>query len=254
MDLRCGLPDRAGTFAHAVRRGLLTRSRSTDSHPAELPKQKNAKTIAVLDATAIEQLVAAGTSPRWRAALALAGYGGLRLGELRGLRWRDVDRKAGTVTVRRSLLPDGTAKAPKTNAGTRVVPMLPALRRRLVSLELKSPHTDASDYVVATAEGEPVQERNLRRALEDAKTAAKLDEGEERLSWHSLRHSFASMLATELELPGDYARASDRARRRRLHSPGVRARCSRRCWDRRRCARARGRRWRRRLGVGAFAR
>lgn len=28
-----------------------------------------------------------------------------------------------------------------------------------------------------------------------------LDGQEERLSWHSLRHSFASMLATDLELP-----------------------------------------------------
>jgi integrase len=48
----------------------------------------------------------------------------------------------------------------------------------------------------------PVAERNLRRALDDAKTRAKLASGdEERLSWHSLRHSFASMLATDLELP-----------------------------------------------------
>lgn len=30
---------------------------------------------------------------------------------------------------------------------------------------------------------------------------AGLDGGEDRLSWHSLRHSYASMLATDLELP-----------------------------------------------------
>lgn len=46
------------------------------------------------------------------------------------------------------------------------------------------------------------QERNLRRALEDAKTKATFETNEhERLSWHSLRHSFASLLATDLELP-----------------------------------------------------
>ncbi len=33
------------------------------------------------------------------------------------------------------------------------------------------------------------------------KTAAKLTGTEGRLSWHSLRHSYASMLATDLELP-----------------------------------------------------
>ncbi len=55
--------------------------------------------------------------------------------------------------------------------------------------------------MIGTADGKPVAERNLRRALDEAKAAAALDGGEDRLSWHSLRHSFASMLATDLELP-----------------------------------------------------
>jgi integrase len=37
--------------------------------------------------------------------------------------------------------------------------------------------------------------------LEAAKEEAGLDGIEERLSWHALRHSFASTLATDLELP-----------------------------------------------------
>jgi integrase len=55
--------------------------------------------------------------------------------------------------------------------------------------------------VISTADGKAVAERNLRRAFEDAKATSGLDDGEERLSWHSLRHSFGSMLATNLELP-----------------------------------------------------
>ena len=54
---------------------------------------------------------------------------------------------------------------------------------------------------MGTADGKPVAERNLRRALEEAKRAAGLQGTAERLSWHSLRHSFASLLATDLELP-----------------------------------------------------
>ena len=46
-----------------------------------------------------------------------------------------------------------------------------------------------------------VSERNLRGALEAAKERAGLAGTTERLSGHSLRHSFASMLATDLELP-----------------------------------------------------
>ena len=86
-----------GTFALAVRRGILTRNPIDGLAPSERPKQRNAKRVAVLDADVLAKLVAAGSSERWRAALGLAGYAGLRLGEIRGLRWADVDREAGTV-------------------------------------------------------------------------------------------------------------------------------------------------------------
>ncbi len=191
----------AGTFALALRRGIITRSPVDGLGPSERPKQRNAKRIRVLDAEAIARLVGAGYSERWQAALALAVYAGLRLGEIRALTWAEIDFEAGTLTVRRSLLPDGTPKTPKTDAGTRTIPLLPALRRLLIAWKLRSRSTDAGALVIATAEGRPVSERNLRRALEAAKDAAELDETGERLSWHSLRHSFASLLATDLELP-----------------------------------------------------
>lgn len=190
-----------GTFALAVRRGILTRDPMLGLAPSEIPKQKNQTKIAVLDGETMERLVAAGTSERWRAALVLAGYAGLRLGEIRALRWCDVDLDAGTITVQRSLLPDGTPKAPKTAAGARTVPMLPALRREIIAWKVRSPRTGPTDLVIVTADGEHVSERNLRRALAAAKVAAGLDGLEERLSWHSLRHSFASMLATDLQMP-----------------------------------------------------
>jgi integrase len=156
----------------------------------------------VLDSANMATLVAAGTSERWRAALGLAGYGGLRIGEMRALTWADVDLAAGNVSVRRSMPRTGTAaKAPKTEAGTRTVPLLPALRRLIVAWKLRAPHSQPTDLVIGTPAGKPVAERNLRRALESAKETAKLDGLEERLSWHSLRHSFASMLATALALP-----------------------------------------------------
>ena len=60
---------------------------------------------------------------------AIAVYTGLRPGELCGLAWEDVDLKAATVTVRRSLTQKGKFTLPKTNAGTnRVVHLItPAL-------------------------------------------------------------------------------------------------------------------------------
>lgn len=192
----------SGTFGHAHRRGLIARNPMDGLAPSERPKQRNAKRVARLEPATLATLVDAGSTERWRAALALAGYAGLRLGELRGLRWQDVDLDANLIHVRRSMLPDGTAKAPKSGAGVRDVPLLPALRRLLVAWKVKAPHSQPHDLVIATADGKPIEERNMRRALDDAKTKAKLASGEEeRLSLHSLRHSFASMLATDLELP-----------------------------------------------------
>ena len=106
-------------------------------------------------------------------------------------------RSVGTATLRalaRTETSPSTCSCP--------TPLLPALRRLLVAWKVRSPQTADGDLVIATADGKPVAERNLRRALDDAKVAASLDcRMGERLSWHSLRHSFASMLATTLELP-----------------------------------------------------
>jgi integrase len=190
-----------GTFGLALRRGVITRNPMDGLAPSERPKQQNAKKIAVLTADDMGRLVASATTERWKAAIGLAGFAGLRLGEIRGLRWGDIDLEGNTISISRSLLPDGTAKSPKTAAGIRTVPLLPMLRRLLVEWKLRSPWTGAEDYVICTAEGAPVQQRNLRRVLDQAKEAAGFDGTEDRLSWHSLRHSFASMLATDLELP-----------------------------------------------------
>ncbi len=40
-------------------------------------------------------------------------------------------------------------------------------------------------------------ERNLRRALDVAKTASGINGGEKRLSWHALRHAAGSIWLTE---------------------------------------------------------
>jgi integrase len=191
----------SGTFAHALRRGLLGRNPMEGLAPTERPQKRAKREIARLDAEPLARFVDAAGSARWRAAFGLAAYAGLRLGEVRALRWESLDLAAGTVTVRGSLLPDGTAKITKTAAGERTVPLLPALRRLLVEWKLRAPHSKPHDLIIGTADGKPVQERTVRRAFDKAKETAGLDKLDERLSMHALRHSFASMLATDLELP-----------------------------------------------------
>jgi hypothetical protein len=52
---------------------------------------------------------------------------------------------------------DGTVGRPKTKAGYRVVPLVPALRRLLVAWKLRAPHTRPDDLVIGTADGGGVQ-------------------------------------------------------------------------------------------------
>jgi integrase len=189
------------TFALAIKRELIIRSPIEGLSGAEIPAQRNARRAAVLDAEQLDRLVSAAATPRWRALLACAAFAGLRLGEIRALRWRDVDSEHGVLKVRSSMLPDGTLKQTKTIAGVREVTMLPRLRRLLREWQLASPRSRSHDLVFATVDGKPLAERNVRRALEQAKTAAKLDSLDDRLSMHALRHSFLSLAATTLDVP-----------------------------------------------------
>jgi integrase len=76
-----------------------------------------------------------------------------------------------------------------------------SLRRLIVAWKLRAPYSRPGDLVVGTADGGPVQVRTVGRAFARAKKTAGLDRLDQPLSVHALRHSFASMLATNLELP-----------------------------------------------------
>jgi integrase len=67
-----------------------------------------------------------------RAVWTLALYAGLRAGELAGLRWSDVNLRAGLIRVERSWDPkSGTMVAPKSAKSRRSVPMLAPVREAL---------------------------------------------------------------------------------------------------------------------------
>lgn len=66
---------------------------------------------------------------RIRPMILVAGFGGLRYGELRGLRVRHYDRLQGTVAVREAIDKRSRRKEPKTESSQRTV-ALPPLRAR----------------------------------------------------------------------------------------------------------------------------
>lgn len=127
-----------------------------------------------------------------RAIVATLVFGGLRIDELCGLRWRDVDLATGRIRV-------GEAK---TEAGLRLVEMLPVLRDELSTWKARAPRSRSIDYVFATDAGGRPSKDNLRsRVIQAAiKLANETLEAEgfvplpDGLTPHGLRHTYASIL------------------------------------------------------------
>jgi integrase len=124
------------------------------------------------------------------AMLAVLVYAGLRIGELRNLRWRDVDLGGGKI-----------ATGSKTDAGIRKVDTLPVLRDVLLALKA-STRPASNDYVFPTTTRGPRNPSNIRnrvlapavrRANEQLEQAGEvpLPQG---MTPHKLRHTFASIL------------------------------------------------------------
>lgn len=138
-------------------------------------------------------------------ALAFTLMTGLRVGELCGLRWKDVDKNQFSVNqaVRRLPNVDGEqaktsiqTNKPKTEASIRKIPLsdkaralLDEQRREQIQarLQLGSEWTD-TNLVFASAVGTPLDVRNVSRLLHS--TLEKI--GATKRGVHALRHTFAT--------------------------------------------------------------
>jgi integrase len=135
-----------------------------------------------------------------KAMLATLTLAGLRISELCALRRRDVDLAAGWLTVGES----------KTDAGRRRVKVRGALRDVLLELRGRHQDTDQSAYVFGTSRGGQQSPDNFRsRVLRAAVTRANknlaandLPPLPDRLTPHSLRRTFCSLLYALGEDPG----------------------------------------------------
>jgi integrase len=136
----------------------------------------------------------------------------LRLGEVAGLQWEDVDFAAGKLHVRRSLGRDGTLGLPKGGRAASIE-LTPATREALLELRQDS---DGTGFVFVNSLGAQRQMRDIQRAFTKARDRAALpvtDDGA--VCFHSLRHTGISRLANHPAIPlvhvRDFARHTDLA-------------------------------------------
>lgn len=165
---------------YAVEQGYFTEPPRFPSLPKVGEKVATALTVEE-----VHNLLAACANPEQRRALMLAAYTGLRAGEIRALRWKDVDLRTGTLTVRLSKC-RGELSTPKSG-NERLIPLVPELRAELARSKVR----EKEDYVTRSSKGEPWGEFSLRKAFLGARARAGLSD-EWRL--HDLRHFFVTTL------------------------------------------------------------
>lgn len=173
-----------GALKLAMRRGWITTNPVSllFSHERAKPDQKEKRILARDD---IPRLLAAASSERWRALFALLTFTGLRISEALALTWDDISFADRTLSVRES----------KTPAGVRKVMVIPSLGRLLAQWSLMTGGREGALVF-------PVSYKSAQRALYAAEKRA----GLEQLTPHELRHTFASILIGQGELPTFVAR------------------------------------------------
>ena len=190
-------------LADAVRDGLVIRNAAADARPPYAPHRP----VSYLEASLVRRLLEATADDEHGPLYALAATTGLRLGELLGLGWPDVDMIAGTLTVRRSLAKatdGGWALAqPKSARSRRTIP-LPGLARSALLRQQERQRTareavgtawqDRGDGLVFTdAVGRPLRPEGVSYAFQKAREAAGLPA----VRFHDLRHSAATLMLAE---------------------------------------------------------
>jgi integrase len=138
-----------------------------------------------------------------RALIATAIFTGMRISELRGLPWCDVDLVTGTIHVRQRADAWGRIGAPKSKAGSRDIPLAPMV---VNALRLWRPSCPAGkiDLVFPNRHGRVQTLQNLRERVfvPLQKSCCITIDGEPtsaaKYGFHALRHAAASLFIAHL--------------------------------------------------------
>ena len=130
-----------------------------------------------------------------------AAFAGLRRGELRGLRWGDVDFATNEIAVRRSWDEQAGEVTPKSRAGVRTVPMIPEVRRGLIEHRMRSGHGEDDCHVFASSRDprSPFTSSNIRRQAATAWRHPNAERAKDGLppltplKLHEARHCYVSL-------------------------------------------------------------
>lgn len=172
-------------FQCAIRWELIERN------PIDLVRQsrKRLKAPRVLTPEEFKALLPHLSEPYRTMVLTVACLG-LRVSEMLGLQWGDIDFENLTVMVERSVC-EGEVNFTKTEASQSPLPLDPDLAEILVIHKARVECTGSKDFVFANAGGKlPWPDNILADHLKPAATMA----GIGNVGWHTFRHTYATLL------------------------------------------------------------
>lgn len=194
-------------FRHAIERDEINVNPTT---ALRLPNGAKHRERAASASEASELLAALPEADR--ALWATAFYAGLRRGELLALRWSDVDLSAGVIHVRRSWDEVAGEIMPKSEKGTRTVPIVLLLHDHLTELKVTTAR-GSDDFVFGMTAGRPFTPSYIRKRAAHAWETANERRAEKKLpplvpiGLHECRHTCVSLFhdaGLSLERIGDY--------------------------------------------------
>jgi len=173
----------SGTLERAVEWGYLE---ANPGRRIKVPPMERRRKTVVLTCKQLATLLQALEGPVKLLAIT-AAMTGLRIGEVLALRWKNVDFKKSVIQVREAVY-EGNLSSPKSKSSIRDIPMGPSLQQSLSEFRKEAP---ADSFVFASKNGTPLDSHNLLgRVLKPACKRAGLPS----ISWHSFRHTHATLL------------------------------------------------------------
>lgn len=172
----------------AVKQNLVEKNVANDVTP---PRTEQ-KEIRTLTKEEVNRLLSKVEGRRFEIVYVLAVTAGMREGEIFGLKWGDIDLSRKVLRVRRTLW-KGETSAPKSKSSIRTVPLSDSANEVLEQYRrfCEEGRFPLSEWLISTSTGRPVSCHNfLNRSwyplLEEM--------GLERIPFHNLRHTTATLL------------------------------------------------------------
>jgi integrase len=176
------------------------RHKFTDYNPvrdAERPRGQGAVVsdkIKVMPPESIGPFLEAVSNKKYRTLFTLAVLGGLRQGELLGLKWSDIDWEAKQVKINRTFNKRAWY-SPKSKSSVRRVDLGPKMIKVLKEWKLACPPNDLG-LLFPSRTGKPLDDSTMVRKF--FKPALK-KAGLPIIRFHDLRHTYASLLIEQGE-------------------------------------------------------